>query len=192
MVNKPTDVASHLFIESVQEASDRHLHVIGIFLDLSKAYDVINHSMLLDKLDSYGVRGSANKWVISYLTNRKQFVEIFHTDGSNHTLRKCQSSPRVNAHGVPQGSILGPLLFMVHINDLPMNIQDTKLVIYADDTNILVTDNDKENLQAKLSSVMKQLRALFLNNDLIVNTTKTVTMSFHLCQSKPPYKPNIL
>jgi hypothetical protein len=73
-----------------------------------------------------------------------------------------------------------------------MNIQDAKLVIYADNTNILVTDNDKENLQAKLSSVMEQLEARFLNNDLIVNTTKTVAMSFHLCQSKPPYKPNIL
>jgi hypothetical protein len=73
-----------------------------------------------------------------------------------------------------------------------MNIQDPKLVIYAHDTNILVTDNDKENLQVKLSSVMKQLEAWFLNNNLIVNTTKTVAMSFHLHQSKPPYKPNIL
>jgi hypothetical protein len=72
-----------------------------------------------------------------------------------------------------------------------MNIQEAKLVIYANDTIILVTDNDKENLQAKLSSVMKQLEVWFLNNDLIVDTTKTVAMSFHLCQSKPPYKPNI-
>jgi hypothetical protein len=72
-----------------------------------------------------------------------------------------------------------------------MNIQHAKLVIYADDTNILVTD-DKENLQAKLSSVVKQLEVWFLNDNLIVNTTKTVAMSFHLCQSKPPYKPNIL
>jgi hypothetical protein len=73
-----------------------------------------------------------------------------------------------------------------------MNIQDAKLVLYADDTNILVTDYDRENLQAKLSSVMKQLEAWFLNNDLIVNTTETVAMSFHPSQSKPPYKPNIL
>jgi hypothetical protein len=73
-----------------------------------------------------------------------------------------------------------------------MNTQDAKLVIYADDTNVSVTDNDKEDLQAKLSSVMKQLEAWFLNNDLIVNTTKTVAMPFHLCQSKPPYKLNIL
>jgi hypothetical protein len=67
--------------------------------------------MLLNKLDSYGVRGSANKWVKSYLTNRTQFVEISHTDRSNQTLHKFQSSPRVIVHGVPQGSILGPLLF---------------------------------------------------------------------------------
>jgi hypothetical protein len=87
---------------------------------------------------------------------------------------------------------LEAILFLVYINDLPMNIQDAKLVIYADDTNILVTDNDKENLQAKLSSVMKQLETWFLNNDLTVNTTKTVAMSFHLCQSKPPHKQNIL
>jgi hypothetical protein len=71
----------------------------------------------------------------------------------------------------------------VYINDLSKNIQDAKLVIYVDDTNILVTENDKENLQTKLSSVMKQLEPWFLNNDLTVNTTKTVTISFHFHQS---------
>jgi len=88
---------------------------------------------------------------------------------------------------VPQGSILGPLLFLAYINDLPLNIQEAKLVLYADDTNILVTGKDEEAQQAKLSSVMKQLEVWFLKNNLIINTTKTVTMSFHLCQSKPPY-----
>ena len=79
---------------------------------------------------------------------------------------------------------MGPILFLVYIN--------TKLVIYAHGTNILVTDNHKENLQTILYSVMKQLEDWFLNNDLIVNTTKTFAMLFHLCQSKPSYKPNIL
>jgi hypothetical protein len=68
MESKPTETASHLFIQNVQEALDKHLYVIGIFLDISKAHDVINHNRLLDKLDSYGIRGLVNKWFQSYLT----------------------------------------------------------------------------------------------------------------------------
>ena len=96
------------------------------------------------------------------------------------------------AHGEPQGSILGPVLFLVYINDLPFNIQEAKLVLYADDMSVLVVDKNEKALKARLSSVMKQLEVWFFKNDLIVNTTKTVAMSFHLCQSKPPYKPRIL
>jgi hypothetical protein len=73
-------------------------------------------------------------WFKSYLTNRTQFIEISQTDISNHTRRRYQSSLRVTAHGVPQGSILEPLLFLVYMKDLPLNIQGAKLVLYADDT----------------------------------------------------------
>jgi len=100
MENKSTETACHSFIESVQEARERHLHVVGIFLDLSKMYDVISHNMLLDKVYSYEVRVSVNMWFKSYLTNRTQFVEISQTDRSNYTRHRFQSLPRVTAHGV--------------------------------------------------------------------------------------------
>ena len=145
--SKSSETVSHSFIESVQEALDRHLHLVGIFLYLSKVFDVINHNMLLDKLDSYGVRGSAIVWFKSYLINRTQFVGISQTDRNNHTRCTFQSSPRVIAHGVPQGSILG--VFLVYINDLTLNIQEAKLVLYADDMNVLVIGKDEEALQAK-------------------------------------------
>jgi len=133
-----------------------------------------------------------NRWFQSYLTNRTHFIEISQTDRSKHTQHRFQSSSRTITHGVPQGSILGPLLFLIYINDLSLNIKGAKLNLYADDMNVLVIDRNEEALQTKLSSVMKQLEIWFLKNDLIINTTKTVALSFHLCRSLPHFKLHIL
>jgi hypothetical protein len=96
-------------------------------------------------------------WFKSHLSYRTQFVEISQTDRSNLTLHTYLSSPRVISHGAPQSSILGPLLCLVYINDFPLNIQEAKLVLYADNTNILIVNNKEEVLQATIASVMKQL-----------------------------------
>ena len=156
---------------------------VSIFLDLSKAYGVINHKTLLDKLDSYGVRGTLNDWFKSYLSGRTQVVEISYLNKKESLQEKLQSSPRKIEHGVPQGSILGPLLFLLNINDLPSRINVAKLVLYADDTNILVTSKKEEELYTKISIVTKQLDAWLNKNDLVVNTVKTVAMAFHYRQS---------
>jgi hypothetical protein len=83
---------------------------------------------------------------------------------------------RATSYGVSQRSILGPLLFLIYINDLPLNIQGAKLIPYADDRNVLVVDRNEEALQTKLSLVMKRLENWFLKNDLFINTTKTAAV----------------
>jgi hypothetical protein len=77
---KLTETATHAFIENIQEALEKKKHLIGVFLDLSKAYDVLDHKILLYKLNTYGIRGLANQWITSYLSNRKQYVEINYRD----------------------------------------------------------------------------------------------------------------
>jgi hypothetical protein len=84
---------------------------VGLFLDLSKAFDTVNHNILLQKLDTYGIRGTAHQWFASYLKNRKQLVEIDHINATTHKSQQKWSEEKIIQYGVPQGSILGSLLF---------------------------------------------------------------------------------
>jgi hypothetical protein len=129
---------------------------MGIFLDLSKAFDVINHNLLLAKLELYGLRGKIHMWLSSYLTDRTQFVEIQHVDQKTSNLMSYSSSLKEIKHGVPQGSVLGPLLFLLFINDLSQALQETKVVLFVDDTNILLPDSEPTSLNEKIQNVRKQ------------------------------------
>jgi hypothetical protein len=109
----------------------------------------------------------------SYLTGRTQFVEIQHIDEKTSNLKMYTSSCKEIKYSVPQGSVLGHLLFLLYINDLPQAVQEAKVVLFADDTNILLIEKYLTSLQEKTVNVMKQLENWFLSNNLIINTGKT-------------------
>jgi retron-type reverse transcriptase len=102
------------------------------------------------------------------------------------------STTREIEHGVPQGSILGPILFSLYINDLPLNIMRSKIVLFAGDTNILVSDENTNNLQYKLNNVKTELQTWFTLNSLVANIEKTLAMSFHTMQNKKSLLPHVI
>lgn len=157
---------------------DNKLYTAGIFLDLSKAFDTINHNILLDKLSNYGIRGLANDWLRSYLSGRQQRV-LF-----NNTL----SNPAKVTCGVPQGSILGPLLFLLYINDLPLCTKTPHFVLFADDTNILFSHHDPKKLEDTINNELLHISNWFKLNKLSLNIKKT---NYIIFKNKHSNKPNI-
>jgi len=132
MKGKFIETAVQSFVETIQRALDKRVHTIGIFIDLTKTYDVLNHKLLQDKLSSYGIRGSTNACFRSDLTNRRQFIEINQSDSSNVKINRHRSSFVEIKQGMPQGSVLGLLFFLLYINDLPLNIHGANLVMFVD------------------------------------------------------------
>ena len=117
--------AKHALLDSL---SRRQVSLL-LLIDFSKAFDMVKHSILMKILEHYGVRSKASQWINSYLHNRMQFVSIDGTD----------SKTRYMQYGVPQGSILAHLLFIIHINDIPHVSQIAKFILYADNANIIIT-----------------------------------------------------
>ena len=134
-------------------------HTVGIFLDLSKAFVTVNYRILLDKLEHSGIRGQALEWIKYYLYNRHQYVE-FNGISSSFLEISC---------GVLQGSVLGPLFFLIYINDLCQisNIYD--LILFADDTNLFFSHFDSTTLMNLVNSEMLKLSDWFKANKLSLN-----------------------
>ena len=123
-------------VEKLKSAVDDQKITCGIFLDFSKAFYTINHYILLKKLYKYGIRGLPHAWFSSYITNRKQYVKVGNTESSLKTIT-C---------GVPQGSTLGPLLFLLYINDLQRSSKKLTFRIFADDTNMFYSSKDPRTI----------------------------------------------
>lgn len=150
-----------------------------MFLDLSKAYDCLNHNILLQKLDKYGIRERCLKWFESYLSKRQQMVQV---EKDNKIAR---SNIQENNIGIPQGSILGPILFVIYINDFcDIRSQENQYIVnYADDSNLLVTAKLFDQLEREGNSLFISAKNYFTNAEMVLNIAKTSTILFKTRQS---------
>ena len=141
-----TDHAILQLVDQIHQSFEENRYTLGVFIDLSKAFDTVDHDILLKKLQFYGIDGITNKWFKNYLTNRKQYIQFTEVEKTDLQLVKCR---------VPQGSILGPLLFLLYVNDLPSASQLIDPIMFADDTNLFYSD---ENINTLFTTVNNELQ----------------------------------
>jgi hypothetical protein len=161
--NHSTYMAILDMYEKISESIDKHEVSIGVFIDLSKAFDTINHEILLRKLEHYGIRGLPLQWFKDYLTNRKQFV----------CYKNVSSCLQTIACGVSQGSILGPLLFILYVNDIMHCSEILHFILFADDTNLFHSCSNYVDLMTTVNSELAKLSEWFRANRLSLNVAKT-------------------
>ena len=165
---RSTSLALCELVEQLTDAADRKEVSIGVFVDLKKAFDTLNHDVLLRKLEHYGIRGVPLQWLSSYLSNRKQYVKY----------NGCESSFLGITCGVPQGSVTGPILFILYINDICNASQRLKMVLFADDTNGFCSGKELSDLVKTVNFELQKLNTWFKLNKLSLNIEKTSYMVF--------------
>ena len=156
-------------VNTIQSNMAKKLFSCGVFIDLKKAFDTVDHEMLLQKLHYYGFRGIINDWFRSYLNDRTQTTQI----GNNISKKATIMS------GVPQGSVLGPLLFLLYINDIENCSKKFKFYLFADDTNLLYLGKTQKSLEKIVHEELCHLYDWLCSNKLSFNFKKTYYVIFH-------------
>ena len=161
-------------LNKIQNNIDKRFYSCGIFIDLKKAFDTVDHPILLYKLHHYGIRGIINDWFSSYLSVRMQSTQI----GS------IVSSKERIVCGVPQGSVLGPLLFSIYVNDMHRSSKEFDFYLFADDTNLLYAEKDLNKLEVVVNEELLKLCEWLNSNKLSLNVSKSNFVIFHPYQRK--------
>ena len=157
-------------VTEIMDSSESLEHNAVLFCDLSKAFDCVSHSLLLKKLKFYKFSATSIQLIHSYLADRTQVVKV----------GGVSSAERVIDIGVPQGSVLGPILFLIYVNDLPFNGGTENFTLFADDTTISLASDNVDEVRIGLGDVESSAKAWFAANELILNEQKTNMMIFSL------------
>ena len=168
-------------VNTIQENMDRKQYSCAVFIDLKKAFDSVNHSILIKKLEYYGIRGRINDWFKSYLMGRTQTTEI---DG-------FISPKEINPFGVPQGSVIGPLLFLLYINDISNISSILNFFLFADDTTLLFAHKSLKTLEQTMNNELGKLNNWLIANKLTLNIKKSNFVIFRPYQKKVTSNVNI-
>ena len=168
-------------IDKIQEGVENRKYSCGVFLDLSKAFDTVNHNILLQKLEHYGIRGVVLKWFQSYLEDRKQFVSI----------GNVRSDTSYISCGVPQGSVLGPLLFLLYINDIQKSSDLLDFHLFADDSSLFYSAKSLSELESIITCQLSHVHKWLCANKLSLNIEKSSFVIFHPTQKKLDYNVQI-
>ena len=178
--NYSTSLSVICFTDYILQEIDKGNYCCGVFMDLSKAFDTIDHHILLEKLYLYGIRGLPLQWFKSYLSDRKQYVVV---DG-------VESTQLDVTIGVPQGSVLGPLLFLIYVNDIIHCSNILKFSLFADDTVVLYSHKNVTELVSIVNNELKILNDWFKCNKLFLNFKKTKYILFHSKRKRLPLNVN--
>ena len=169
-----TQLAALELIDRITHELDMGNTPINIYIDLSKAFDTLDHTILISKLQHYGITGAALQLLVSYLSNRKQFVQY----------GDLLSQKTDILMGVPQGSILGPLLFIIYINDMVHSSELFKFINFADDTTLITNLNNEDMRNESLNYELANFHNYLKANKLSLNVNKTKAMVFHMPQKR--------